>query len=175
MKKILIILISASTFLAGADVAVTNLSVKPDDALVSKYDLNRNGKIDVNERKPYVHELSRQRRDEAKTFAAQQPVLSPQERQFYHPPQITPDLIQKYDINHNGKLDPDERLKMSQDAADAAKADFRRFDTNQDGKLDKDEMKAAEQARRAERTRPTVAGSTTNSPTSSKDGRAVVK
>lgn len=150
-------------------------TTKELEPLIAKYDINKNGKIDVNERKPYVHEMSRQRREEAKTFAAQQPALSPQERMFFHPPQITPELIQKYDINHNGKLDLDERLKMSQDAADAAKAEFRRFDTNQDGKLDKEEMKAAEQARRAERTRPTVARCTTNSPTSSKDGRAVVK
>jgi Ca2+-binding EF-hand superfamily protein len=121
------------------------------DPLVAKYDLNHNGKIDVSERKPYVRELSRQRREEAKAFAAQQPVLTPQERQFFHPPQLTPELIQKSDTNHDGKLETTERLKIMQDAAEAARQEFRRYDVNQDGKLDKEEMKAVHQAQQAER------------------------
>lgn len=117
----------------------------------AKYDLNQNGKIDVNERKPYVQALARQRREEAKAFAAQQPVLTPQERMFYRPPHLTPELLKEYDTNHSGKLDFDERLKVAQDAAESAKVELRRFDANKDGKLDKEEVKAVHQAQQAER------------------------
>lgn len=151
MKLIEMILLTGGFLSQNAFADQTNALLKEPDPLIAKFDLNGNGKIDVNERKPYVQELSRQRREEVKTFAAQQPVLSPQERIFYHPPRLTPELIQKYDGNHDGKLDSAERLKISQDASEAAKAEFRRFDNNQDGKLDKEEMKLVQQAKEAER------------------------
>lgn len=146
--------------------SITNVQPSESHALVAKHDLNGNGKIDVNERKAYLQELSYQHREEAKAFAAQQPVLSQQERLFYHPPKLTPELIQKYDANHDGKLDSTERLKISQDAADAAKAEFRRFDTNQDGTLDKEEMKAiqAKQAERERQSRPSTQSITNHTP-----------
>lgn len=149
MKLVAILITTGLISTVHAD--LTNTLSKQIDPLVAKHDLNGNGKIDVNERKPYLHELSRQRREEAKAFAAQQPVLTPQERIFYRPPRLTPELIQQYDTNHNGKLDFDERLNMAHAAAEAAKAEFRRFDVNQDGKLDQEEMKAVHQAQQAER------------------------
>jgi EF hand len=171
MKLILIFLFASN--LVGQDVVANSTNaaqMKQTDLLVAKYDLNGNGKIDVNERKPYVQELARQRLEESKAFAAQQPMLNPQERIFYHPPRLTPELIQKYDDNHDGKLDSAERLKISQDASDAAKAEFRRFDSNQDGKLDKEEMKLVRQAKEAERLPLRASQAATNSvaaPTSS--------
>jgi len=168
MKTIRTILLTCGSLIQVGLAGQTNVLAKDPDPLIAKFDLNGNGKIDVNERKPYVQELSRQRREEAKAFAAQQPVLSPQERLFYHPPQLTPELIQRYDANHDGKLDSVERLKIAQDAANDAKAEFRRYDLNHDGQLNREEMKAVHQAKQVERERSTVTGSATNSPASSK-------
>jgi Ca2+-binding EF-hand superfamily protein len=49
-------------------------------------------------------------------------------------------LLEKYDKNKNGKLDPEEREAVRKDReADRLK----RFDKNGDGKLDKEEQEAA--------------------------------
>jgi Ca2+-binding EF-hand superfamily protein len=117
-----------------------------DDPLAAKFDLNHNGKIDADEHREYVRALSRQRQQEAKTLAEQRPQLTPDERRFYHPPRPTPSLLPQYDTNHNGKLDLQERINIQNDAAEAARKEFRQYDVNANGKLDPDELKAARQA-----------------------------
>lgn len=53
---------------------------------------------------------------------------------------VKPDpLVQKYDTNRNGKLDPEERL----DAMQAARTQFRKADTNGDRRVDSREQQAA--------------------------------
>jgi Ca2+-binding EF-hand superfamily protein len=116
-------------------------------------DLNHNGNIDAEEHREYVRALSRQRQQEARTLTEQKPQLSTDERRFYHPPRPTPDLLPKYDTNHNGKLDLQERLNIQNDAAESARKEFRRYDVNGNGKLDPDELKAARQAEQQERER----------------------
>ena len=51
-------------------------------------------------------------------------------------------LAAKYDLNHNGKLDPDEIAAIQKDFAANPKGDLARFDTNHDGKLDDTEIAA---------------------------------
>jgi Ca2+-binding EF-hand superfamily protein len=142
-----------ATFLSVVAIADPTNSPSADDPLLAKYDLNHNGKIDAEEHREYVRALSRQRQQEAKTLAEQKPQLSPDERRFYHLPRLTPELLPQYDTNHNGKLDVQERLNIQNDAAEAARKEFRRHDVNANGKLDPDELKAARQAEQQERER----------------------
>jgi hypothetical protein len=51
-------------------------------------------------------------------------------------------LIAKYDLNKNGKLDPDEIAALRKDFAADPKGELARFDTNHDGKLSDEEIAA---------------------------------
>src|SRR3990172_7520794 len=95
---------------ASAGTVATNAPPVGAGPLVARHDLNGNGKIDVDERQGYMRDMARLRREEAQTLAAQRPVLSPQERLFYRPPRLTPELVSRYDTNQNGKLDLPEHL-----------------------------------------------------------------
>jgi Ca2+-binding EF-hand superfamily protein len=148
MRTATVIAFAAVVVSASTCIGQTSTPQKAVDPLVVKHDVNGNGKIDVYERKPYVRDLARQRRAEARAFAAQRPVLTPQERQFLRMPRLTPALIQQYDANKNRRLDMSEHLQMQHAAADAARAEFRRFDTNQDGQLDREEQKAVRESQR---------------------------
>ena len=48
----------------------------------------------------------------------------------------------KYDTNHNGVIDPEEKDAIRKDYAAAPDGDLKRFDKNQDGKLDDEELAA---------------------------------
>jgi Ca2+-binding EF-hand superfamily protein len=143
--------LAGSLIVANCCSGTTNASPRQVDPLVVKYDANNNGKIDINERKGYVRELASRRRAEVKAVAAQRPKLNYQERLFYRLPRLTPELIQRYDTNHNGRIDIPEQAQLQRDSGEAAKQEFRRFDRNADGKLDKQELKAAEQAQQTQR------------------------
>ena len=64
-------------------------------------------------------------------------------------------ILEKYDTNHDGKLDESERAAMRADfqAKRAARRQemLARFDTNKDGKLDANERKVMEDTLAAER------------------------
>jgi Ca2+-binding EF-hand superfamily protein len=153
MKAIRLVLILYTTsWSVAVDAGPTNSS-PTDDPLVAKYDLNHNGKIDAEEHREYVRALSRQRQQEARTLAEQRPQLSPDERRFYHPPRLTPELLPQYDTNKNGKLDLQERINIQNDGSESARKEFRRYDVNANGKLDPDELKAARQAEQQQRER----------------------
>jgi hypothetical protein len=47
-------------------------------------------------------------------------------------------MLEKYDVNHNGKLDPEERKQMLDDRADRW---FDKLDVNKDGVVSKDEFR----------------------------------
>jgi Ca2+-binding EF-hand superfamily protein len=153
MKTTLLALVLYGVLSPGVATADPTNLPPTDHPLLAKYDLNHNGKMDAEEHREYVRALSRQRQQEAKTLAEQKPQLSPDERRFYHLPRLTPELLPQYDTNHNGKLDVQERLNIQNDAAEAARKEFRRHDVNANGKLDPDELKAARQAEQQERER----------------------
>jgi hypothetical protein len=48
----------------------------------------------------------------------------------------------KYDTNHNGVIDADEKAAVRKDFAAAPDGDLQRFDMNKDGKLDDEEIAA---------------------------------
>lgn len=51
-------------------------------------------------------------------------------------------LFAKYDVNKNGKLDPDELEALRKDFAASPKGALKRLDTDKDGKLSDEEIKA---------------------------------
>lgn len=83
--------------------------------LVEKFDTNRNGTIDPEERPALKAEMK------AKREARKQEALT------------------QFDANRNGQLDPDERVKFKQ--ARAAER-FKALDTNNDGQLSLEEFQA---------------------------------
>lgn len=151
MKTIRLMLIAIALLPVGTEAAATNRSPREIDPLVARFDLNENGKIDVEERRDYVREVARQRRAEVKELARQRPKLNYQERLFYRLPRLTPELIAKYDTDGNGKIDLAEQAQIMHDAAKEARTQFRRFDLNGDGFLDQDELKAMEEVQARER------------------------
>ncbi len=51
-------------------------------------------------------------------------------------------FFEKYDKNHNGKIDEDEKDAIRKDYAANPEGELKRFDKNHDGKLDDDEIAA---------------------------------
>lgn len=126
----------------GEEIDPAGPAVKEVDPLVVKHDINGNGKIDVNERKAFVRERALRRRQEARQIASQRPSLSRYERLFLKPIRWDRATREKYDANKNGRLEVQERIKAMNDAADAAREEFRKHDRNGDGKLDGVEFSA---------------------------------
>lgn len=51
-------------------------------------------------------------------------------------------IVEKYDKNHNGKLDADELAQIRSDFLADPKGELKKFDTDQDGKLSDTELAA---------------------------------
>lgn len=130
-----------ATFAYTKSAAVSTFE-KERAELLARFDLNGNGKIDVSERKPYVREVARRAHAEEKRLAAMRPKLSNDERLFMKPANWSPAKTAQYDANKDGKLDRDELMKERQDAAEAARAEFKKADTNGNGRLDPAERQA---------------------------------
>jgi hypothetical protein len=63
---------------------------------------------------------------------------------------LTPELLPQYDTNKNGKLDLQEWVNIQNDAAEAARKEFRRYDINGNDKLDPEELKGVRQSEQQE-------------------------
>lgn len=129
------------TPLSGERLEMT--SAQAQKQLVARFDSNGNGKIDAKEHKAYAREVARSRDAEAKRLAAMRPSLKSDERLFVTPPDWTPEKRRQYDLNQDGKLDPEELMNERQAAAAVAKAEFKKWDKNGDGKFDAAERSAA--------------------------------
>lgn len=55
-------------------------------------------------------------------------------------------LLERFDANHNGTLDPEERTEVDKFRAERKKERLAKFDTNGDGTLDETERAAAKAA-----------------------------
>lgn len=143
MKNVSFLVVLVALFASSAFSQEKSSVETADAARVKKYDINGNGKIDVEERRDYVREIAKQRRQDAKKIAAERPKLSRQERLFYEVPGRNPQIVRQFDANKNGKLDVSEQIEAQRDAGNKARAEFQRHDKNSDGKLDEAELKAA--------------------------------
>ncbi|HEV8255205.1 MAG TPA: EF-hand domain-containing protein [Vicinamibacteria bacterium] len=86
--------------------------------LMEKYDTNKDGKLDDQERAALRQDMEARRA---------------QHRQW---------LLEKYDANHDGKLDEQERAAMRADRKAHREEFLKRFDTDGDGKLSQSEREA---------------------------------
>jgi hypothetical protein len=110
---------------AGAGIAVAQPQPAPQNGaetyqsrraeLLTKYDANKNGKLDPDEREAM-------RSDWRAKFEARRA-----------------EVLKKYDLNHDGKLDQGERTAMRQDRV---KERFAQLDANHDGAVSLDEFQA---------------------------------
>ena len=65
---------------------------------------------------------------------------------------VSKELLEKYDKNHDGVLDADERAAMKKDQPARKAERLRKYDKNHDGKLDESEKAAMEADQKAEKT-----------------------
>ncbi len=72
-------------------------------------------------------------------------------------------VLEKYDTNHNGVLDADERAAFEKDRAARKAENLQKYDKNHDGKLDADERAAMKADR--EKNKGTAAAKEKASPT----------
>lgn len=110
---------------------------------LARYDLNGNGRIDIEERtKEFVREQSRLRLESAKEHAAQRghqgglklddlKLSSPNRAQFI-----------AHDANGNGQLEPEERIRLEATLREELVRRFHLADVNGDGVLDRNEARS---------------------------------
>lgn len=102
------------------------------EQLLEKYDKNKNGRIDADEREAIAADFAAQRQN------------APQGQRGPGGPGRGgrggfnfQEVLDKYDANKNGRLDDDEREKMMADRQAERKKEFLdKYDSNKDGKLD---------------------------------------
>jgi len=136
----LLYIFGLSLVLLSAHPGITQVAEQPAHkerlkaAILEKYDLNRNGVLDPEEREAWQKDrdaLLQQLRDK---MAAQRAAI-----------------LQQYDTNHNGVLDPDEQEALQPDRK--AKLEqlrakiLEKYDVNKNGILDPEEREALEKDR----------------------------
>jgi hypothetical protein len=132
----------AATLLSAECQSVANKQVI-GSALLVRFDINGNGRIDVEERtKEFVRTQTRLRLEAAKAHAVQRgrqgglklddlKVSSPTRAQFM-----------AHDANGNGRLEVEERTRLETALREGLVRRFRLADVNGDGVLDRNEARA---------------------------------
>jgi Ca2+-binding EF-hand superfamily protein len=131
---------------------------KPSARILEKYDTNRNGVLDPEEREALRKDiiarlnslrgngLGRQGSNQGGAFLEQQAKETRAKVRAAQLELLMPKVLEKYDLNHNGVLDPDEIAKMRQDRqAWLQRINARilqKYDVNRNGVLDPEEREA---------------------------------
>ena len=127
--------------------------------ILEKYDTNKNGVLDPEEKAVFEKDREARRAEFIKKFDTDgDGQLSDTERQAMREqmgamgmghgrhgmsPEMRQRMLDKYDVNKNGQLDPDEKAAFERDR-EARRAEFiKEFDTDGDGKLSDAEREAA--------------------------------
>jgi Ca2+-binding EF-hand superfamily protein len=135
-------------------------------AVLEKYDTNKNGQLDPDEKAAFESDREARREEFIKRFDTDgDGKLSEAEKEAAreqfpgmgkgghgrHGREMHERMIEKYDANKNGQLDPEEREVARRDR-EARRAEFmKRFDTDGDGKLSESEREAMREEMRKER------------------------
>jgi hypothetical protein len=163
----------AAGLLAGAGAAAadqggpsTDRGARGRGAMLDKYDANHNGQLDPEEQAAFDRDREARRAEFMKRFDTDgDGQLSEAEKQAAREqfpgmghgghgrrggPDMQARMLEKYDANKNGRLDPEEEDAARQDR-EARRAEFmKRFDTDGDGKLSESERQALREQMRKE-------------------------
>jgi Ca2+-binding EF-hand superfamily protein len=160
----------AAGLLAGAGAAWAHEGAGHDHegwdrgAMLEKYDTNKNGTIDPDEQAVLDRDREARRAEFMKRFdtdgdgqlseaekeAARQE-LGRMGRGHRGGEMMRGRILEKYDTNKNGTLDPDEKAAFERDREARHAEMVKRFDTDGDGKLSESERQAMREAFRKER------------------------
>jgi Ca2+-binding EF-hand superfamily protein len=152
MKKVCIITLSLCLFgLVTSSTAFAAKADGPKAKFFAKYDKNHNGVIDEDEkdaiRKDYAAnpdgDLKRfDKNRDGKLDDAEIAAIKPPTGKGKAASSGAAEFFAKYDKNHNGVIDADEKDAIRKDYAASPDGDLKKFDTNKDGKLDDEEIAA---------------------------------
>jgi Ca2+-binding EF-hand superfamily protein len=152
MKKACIIALTLGLF--GWAVPTTTLAAKADGPkarFFAKYDKNHNGVIDEDEKEAIRKDYAANPDGDLKRFDTNKDgKLDDGEIAAIKPPTGkgkaasagVADFFAKYDRNHNGVIDTDEKAAIRKDYAANPDGPLKKFDKNNDGKLDDEEIAA---------------------------------
>jgi Ca2+-binding EF-hand superfamily protein len=165
--------IMAAGLLAGAVAVVADEGGPGGDrhgwdrgAVLEKYDTNKNGQLDPDEKAALERDREARREEFIKRFDTDgDGKLSEAEkeaaREQYpdmgrgghgrHGREMHQRMLEKYDANKNGQLDPEEREVARRDREARRAEIMKRFDTDGDGKLSESEREAMREEMRKER------------------------
>ena len=134
--------------------------------ILEKYDANKNGVLDPEEKAAFERDREARRAEFIKKFDTDgDGKLSDTERQAMREqlgamgfgrghrfgPEMRQRMLEKYDLNKNGVLDPEEKEAMKRDHEARRAEMIKRFDTDGDGKLSDSERQAMREQLRKER------------------------
>jgi Ca2+-binding EF-hand superfamily protein len=112
--------------------------------LVEKYDANRNGKIDVEERRDYVRELARIRKQIEKETVAEFQQQRIKGQGSLLQTRRGREILGSFDKNKDGRLDSSELDSVRDEIWKALRTTRKQLDPNGDGIVDAGELQAAE-------------------------------
>jgi Ca2+-binding EF-hand superfamily protein len=156
MKKVCIIALTLGLF--GWAVPTTTFAAKADGPkakFFAKYDKNHNGVIDENEkdaiRKDYAADpngdLKRfDKNGDGKLDDGELAAIKPPTGKGKAASEGITEFFAKYDKNHNGVIDADEKDAIRKDYAANPEGPLKKFDKNKDSKLDDEEIAAIKPA-----------------------------
>jgi Ca2+-binding EF-hand superfamily protein len=160
----------AAGLLAGAGAVIADEGGRVGDhhgwgrgAVLEKYDANKNGQLDADEKAAFERDREARREEFIKKFDTDgDGKLSEAEKEAAreqfprmdhgrHGREMHQRMLEKYDANKNGQLDPEEREVARRDREARREEFMKRFDSDGDGKLSDSEREAARAEMRKER------------------------
>ena len=162
----------AAGLLAGAGAALADEGAVGHDhgdwkrgAVLERYDVNKNGQLDPEEKAALERDREARRAEFIKQFDTDgDGQLSEAEKEAAreqfprmghghggHGHQMWGRVLERYDANKNGRLDPEEKAAFERDREARHAEMLKRFDTDGDGKLSESERQAMREEFRKER------------------------
>ncbi len=160
----------AAGLLAGAGAALADEAAVGHDrgdwqrgGVLEKYDANKNGQLDADEKADFERDREARRAEFIKRFdkdgdgqlneAEKEAARAEYPRMGHgrHGREMHGRMLEKYDANKNGQLDPEENAAFERDREARHAEMLKRFDNDGDGKLSESEREAMREEFRKER------------------------
>jgi Ca2+-binding EF-hand superfamily protein len=160
----------AAGLLAGAGAALADEAAVSHDrgewqrgGVMEKYDTNKNGQLDADEKAVFERDREARRAEFIKRFdkdgdgqlneAEKEAARAEFPRMGHggHGREMHGRMLEKYDTNKNGSLDPEEKAAFERDREARHAEMLKRFDADGDGKLSESERQAMREEYRKER------------------------